>query len=189
MCPTSRSRFSTCTVPSPGDGSYASNCLAGPAFGGAGCAIHPPLSSRLGSSRRAGQIHEHLLRPDRPSDVGAADRPETARHAGRHADHLGRRIRSDPDVPGQRAARVETITSKDSRCGWPAAGFKPRHSHGATDELGYHAVEDVVHVRDLHATMLHLLGIDHRRFTYKFQGLDMRLTGVEPAHVVDEILT
>ncbi|MGI9471619.1 MAG: DUF1501 domain-containing protein, partial [Rubripirellula sp.] len=48
---------------------------------------------------------------------------------------------------------------------------------------------DVVHVRDLHATMLHLLGIDHRQFTYKFQGLDMKLTGVESAKVVREILT
>ena len=67
--------------------------------------------------------------------------------------------------------------------------MKGGHTHGATDELGYNAVEDVVHVRDLHATMLHLLGIDHQRFSYKFQGLDMRLTGVEPAHVVKEILT
>ena len=61
-------------------------------------------------------------------------------------------------------------------------------SHGATDDLGYHAVEDIVHVRDLHATMLHLLGIDHQRLRFKFQGLDMRLTGVEEAHVVSEIL-
>jgi hypothetical protein len=73
---------------------------------------------------------------------------------------------------------------------WLAGGgIKPGISYGATDELGYHAVQDVVHVRDLHATMLHLLGIDHRRFTYKFQGLDMRLTGVEDARVVKEILT
>lgn len=73
---------------------------------------------------------------------------------------------------------------------WMAGGgVKPGHSHGATDDLGYHAVDDVVHVRDLHATMLHLLGIDHRRFTYKFQGLDMKLTGVESAEVVRSILT
>jgi hypothetical protein len=45
-----------------------------------------------------------------------------------------------------------------------------------------------VHVRDLHATMLHLLGIDHRRFSVKFQGLDMRLTGVEPARPIQEIM-
>ena len=61
--------------------------------------------------------------------------------------------------------------------------------YGATDELGYHAVENPVPVRSLHATMLHLLGIDHHRFSTKFQGLDMRLTGVEPAHVLRDILT
>jgi hypothetical protein len=59
---------------------------------------------------------------------------------------------------------------------------------GATDELGYHSVENVVQIRDLHATMLHLLGIDSQRFSVKFQGLDMRLTGVEPSRVVREIL-
>ena len=66
-------------------------------------------------------------------------------------------------------------------------GVKPGCSHGATDELGYRAVEDVVHVNDLHATMLHLLGIDHKRLTVKFQGLDVRLTGVA-GHVVKKIL-
>ena len=59
---------------------------------------------------------------------------------------------------------------------------------GATDELGYNAVENVTHVRDLHATMLHLLGIDHRRLSVKFQGLDARLTGVEDAHILNPIL-
>ncbi|RPI89447.1 MAG: DUF1501 domain-containing protein, partial [Planctomycetaceae bacterium] len=54
--------------------------------------------------------------------------------------------------------------------------------------LGYHSVENPVHVRDLHATMLHLLGIDNQRFSRRVQGLDFRLTGVEPARVVREIL-
>ncbi len=67
-------------------------------------------------------------------------------------------------------------------------GIKPGSSYGETDELGYHAVKDVVHVRDLHATMLHMLGIDHSRFSVKFQGLDMKLTGVEPARVVHDVL-
>jgi hypothetical protein len=57
-------------------------------------------------------------------------------------------------------------------------GIKGGVTIGATDELGYSAVEDVVHVHDLHATMLHLLGIDHTRLTYKFQGRDYRLTDV-----------
>ena len=56
------------------------------------------------------------------------------------------------------------------------------------DELGYHAEKNIVHVRDLHATMLHQLGIDHERFSVKHQGLDMRLSGVEKARVVKDIL-
>lgn len=72
---------------------------------------------------------------------------------------------------------------------WMAGGgVKPGISYGATDELGYNAVENVVHVRDLHATMLHLLGIDYNRLSVKFQGLDMRLTGVEESRVVKDIL-
>jgi hypothetical protein len=62
---------------------------------------------------------------------------------------------------------------------WLAGGgIKPGISYGATDELGYNAVENVVSVHDLHATMLHLLGIDHLRLTYRFQGRDFRLTDV-----------
>jgi hypothetical protein len=73
---------------------------------------------------------------------------------------------------------------------WMAGGgVKSGVSYGETDELGYHASQNVVHVRDLHATMLHLLGIDHRQLTYRFQGLDMKLTGVEEARVVNEIIS
>jgi len=73
---------------------------------------------------------------------------------------------------------------------WMAGGgIRPGITYGQTDELGYNAIEDVVHIRDLHATMLHLLGIDHERFSVKHQGLDMRLTGVKPARVVRDILT
>jgi hypothetical protein len=68
-------------------------------------------------------------------------------------------------------------------------GFKPGFSFGATDEFGYKAVENRVSVHDVHATLLNQLGIDHNRFTYKFQGLDAKLTGVEGARVVNEILT
>ena len=74
---------------------------------------------------------------------------------------------------------------------WLAGGgIKGGITHGETDELGYYATKDRVHVRDLHATMLHLLGIDSKRFTYRFQGLDARLTGVEDeAHVIKSIVT
>jgi len=68
------------------------------------------------------------------------------------------------------------------------AGIKPGLVYGATDELGYAAVENVCTVHDLHATMLHQLGIDHDAFRVKFQGLDARLTGVEGAKVIKGIL-
>ena len=71
---------------------------------------------------------------------------------------------------------------------WMAGGgIQPGMSYGSTDELGYAAVEDIVHVNDLHATMLHLFGIDHRRLTYRFQGRDFRLTDVA-GEIIEPIL-
>jgi hypothetical protein len=66
-------------------------------------------------------------------------------------------------------------------------GIKPGITYGSTDELGYNAVENVVDVHDMHATLMHLLGIDHRRLTYRFQGRDFRLTDVS-GNVVRDIL-
>jgi uncharacterized protein (DUF1501 family) len=72
---------------------------------------------------------------------------------------------------------------------WMAGGgLKHGMTHGETDEFSYNIVSDPVHVRDFQATILHLFGIDHDRFTYKYQGLDQKLTGVEKAQVVKEIL-
>jgi uncharacterized protein (DUF1501 family) len=74
-------------------------------------------------------------------------------------------------------------------CMWMAGGgIKRGYVHGETDDFSYNIVRDPVHVNDLNATILHCLGIDHERFTFKFQGLDQRLTGVEPQHVVKELL-
>jgi hypothetical protein len=71
---------------------------------------------------------------------------------------------------------------------WLAGGgIKGGITYGSTDELGYNAVENIVEVHDLHATILHLLGIDHRRLTYRFQGRDFRLTDVS-GNVVQDIL-
>jgi uncharacterized protein DUF1501 len=72
---------------------------------------------------------------------------------------------------------------------WLAGGgIRGGMVHGATDDLGYAAVENVVTVHDLHATMLHQLGIDSDTFTVKFQGLDAKLTGVEGGNAIKEIL-
>ncbi len=72
---------------------------------------------------------------------------------------------------------------------WMAGGgVKGGVIHGETDDFSYNIVKDPVHIRDFHATVLHLLGFDHERFTFRHLGLDMRLTGVEPARVVKELL-
>ena len=77
------------------------------------------------------------------------------------------------------------------RCfsGWVAGGgIKGGMHYGKTDDCSYNVVENPVHTRDLHATMLHLLGVDHNRLVFPFQGLDQKLTGVEPSRVISEII-
>ncbi|WP_153556111.1 DUF1501 domain-containing protein [Roseimaritima sediminicola] len=72
---------------------------------------------------------------------------------------------------------------------WLAGGgVRPGVHHGATDELGFSAVEHPVQVRDLHATLLHLMGFDHTKLSFPLQGLEQRLTGVNEAHVVEPLV-
>ncbi len=74
-------------------------------------------------------------------------------------------------------------------CMWMAGGgIRGGVVHGATDDFSYNITENPCHVNDLNATILHCMGIDHERFSRRYQGLDQRLTGVEPQHVVQEIL-
>lgn len=72
---------------------------------------------------------------------------------------------------------------------WMAGGgAKGGAIYGETDDFSYNIVKDPLHIRDFHATVLHLLGFDHERFTFKYQGLEQKLTGVLPARVVPELL-
>jgi arylsulfatase A-like enzyme len=72
---------------------------------------------------------------------------------------------------------------------WMAGGgSKGGTIYGETDDFSYNIVKDPCHIHDFHATVLHLLGFDHEQFTFKYQGLDQRLTGVEPAHVIRELI-
>ncbi len=74
-------------------------------------------------------------------------------------------------------------------CMWLAgAGVRGGQAIGATDELGFNAALDRCHVSDLHATILHLMGFDHLRLTYLYQGLEQRLTGVRPRRVMEKVL-
>ena len=73
---------------------------------------------------------------------------------------------------------------------WMAgAGIKRGVVHGETDDFSYNVVKDPVHIRDINATILSLLGIDHERFSVKHQGLDQRLTGVEKAAPLRAIMS
>ena len=67
-------------------------------------------------------------------------------------------------------------------------GSKGGTIYGETDDFSYNIVKDPVHVHDFHATILRLLGYDSERFSYKYQGLDQRLTGVEPAHSIKALM-
>ena len=87
----------------------------------------------------------------------------------------------DPSMGRDHHGRAFTV--------WMAGGgIKPGIDFGATDDFCYNIIQDPVHLRDLHATILHTLGIDQGRFSHKFRGLNTRLTGVEEAHVVKQIL-
>jgi len=98
---------------------------------------------------------------------------------------FGRTPMAQGDVSTPKAGRDHHIRGFSM---WMAVGgIKGGISHGETDELGYYAVKDIVHVHDLHATMLHQLGIDHERLTYRYQGRDFRLTDVA-GKVVNQIL-
>ena len=72
---------------------------------------------------------------------------------------------------------------------WMAGGgIRKGYVHGETDDFCYNIVRDPVHINDLNATVLQCLGLDHERFTYRYQGLDQRLTSVQGARVVNELL-
>ena len=158
-------------------------------------ALRAALPPRLGPPRH-GQRRRHREPParavprDRPGRRRPGQGPEAARPARRHARGLGRRVRPHPDERGAATTRsswAATTTRTPSPCGWPAAASSPASPYGATDELGYNVVEDPVHVHDLHATILHLLGLDHTKLTYRFQGRDFRLTDVH-GNVVTKLL-
>ena len=98
-------------------------------------------------------------------------------------------------VWGTEFGRTPVAQGKDGRDHNPAgftiwlsgAGVKPGYSHGSTDDFGYYAQENKVHIHDLHATILHILGIDHLQLSYRYAGRDFRLTDVY-GEVVKEIL-
>jgi hypothetical protein len=171
-------------VKQPGDGSFASNCLLARRMLESGV--------RFVQLYHRGWDHHGDIEKKMPAAAKLTDRPAAAlikdlKQRGLLEDTLviwGGEFGRTP--MGQGSGRDHHIRAFSL---WMAgAGIKPGVVHGTTDELGYAAVKDVVHVRDLHATLLHQFGIDHARFSTKFQGLDYKLTGVEPAKAVRAIM-
>lgn len=172
----------------PGDGSYASNCLLARRLAERGV--------RFIQLYHRGWDHHGGLKKYMDICCGLTDKATWAlvndlKQRGMLEDTLiiwGGEFGRTPMFQGKGGAGRDHHIKGFSM--WMAGGgVKAGTSVGATDELGYNSVENIVNVRDLHATMLHLLGIDHHRFSVPFQGLDMRLTGVEEARVVKEALS
>ncbi|MFO0906889.1 MAG: DUF1501 domain-containing protein [Isosphaeraceae bacterium] len=172
-------------VKEPGDGTFASNCLLARRLAERGV--------RFIQLYHRGWDHHGDIAANLPVVAGETDRACAAlvkdlKARGMLDDTLviwGGEFGRTP--MGQGTGRDHHINSFSI---WMAGGgIKGGVTYGATDELGYRSVENVVSYHDLHATMLHLMGIEHTRFTHKFQGLDARLTGVEPCRVLKEILS
>ncbi len=171
----------------PGDGSYASNCLLARRLAERGV--------RFIHLYHRGWDHHGGLEKYMKICSGLTDRPTWAlvqdlKQRGMLDDTLviwGGEFGRTPMFQGKGGAGRDHHIKAFSM--WMAGGgVRAGTSFGSTDELGYNAVDDVVHVRDLHATMLHMLGINHMQFSVPYQGLDMRLTGVEPARVLHDVL-
>jgi hypothetical protein len=171
-------------VKTPGDGSFASNCLMARRLAERGVRMIQ-LYHRAWDHH--GDIEHAMPVAAREVDQACAGLVKDLDQRGMLDDTLviwGGEFGRTP--MGQGSGRDHHILGFSL---WMAGGgAKGGVTYGATDELGYKAVEDVVHVRDLHATILALCGIDHARLSFKFQGLDVRLTGVEPARVVKELV-
>ena len=168
----------------PGDGSFASNCLMARRLAERGV--------RFIQLYHRGWDHHGNLKKAMGVAAGHVDKASAAlindlKRRGMLEDTLiiwGGEFGRTPMAQG--SGRDHHI--KGYSMFMAGGGVKPGVTYGNTDEFGYNAQEDIVHVRDLHATMLHQLGIDHQRLTFKHQGLDAKLTGVDHAKVIKKIL-
>jgi len=171
-------------VKQPGDGSFASNCLLARRLAERGVRFIQ-LYHRAWDHH--GDIEKNMPIAARETDQASAALVMDLKQRGMLDDTLviwGGEFGRTP--MGQGTGRDHHINAFSL---WMAGGgVRGGITHGATDELGYRAVENVVTTHDFHATLLHLCGIDADRFSRKFQGLDVRLIGVEPANVVKAIL-
>ncbi|MCG8600549.1 MAG: DUF1501 domain-containing protein [Verrucomicrobiales bacterium] len=167
----------------PGDGSYAANCLLARRLAERGVRF---IQLYHRGWDHHGGIKGGFEKTAKLVDQGTAALIRDLKDRGMLEDTLiifGGEFGRTPMAQG--SGRDHHINAFSMfLCG---GGIQGGVTHGATDELGYAAVENPVHVHDLHATMLHLLGIDHKRLTFRFQGRDFRLTDVF-GHLIKPVL-
>jgi hypothetical protein len=172
----------------PGDGSFASNCLLARRLAERGVRFiqlyHRDWDHHDG-------LRNYLPQNALETDRGCAALVKDLKQRGLldetlvvWAGEFGR----TPMAQTNKGAPGRDHHNKGFSIWLAGGGIKRGLTFGATDDLGYRAIENPVTVVDLHATMLHLLGLDHKRLSIKFQGLDIRLTGVEAAQPIKSIL-
>lgn len=172
----------------PGDGSFASNCLLARRLAERG--------TRFIQLYHRDWDHHSLLRQELPMRAKEVDQACAAlikdlKQRGMFDDTLivwSGEFGRTPMAQGNKGPVGRDHHNKAMSIWLAGAGIQRGIVHGSTDELGYAAAENVCTVHDLHATMLHQLGIRHDAFTFKFQGLDAKLTGVEGGKVIKNIL-
>ena len=172
----------------PGDGSFASNCLLARRLAEKGVRFiqlyHRDWDHHNG-------IREGITQKALETDRACAALITDLKRRGLLQDTLvvwSGEFGRTPMAQSNKGSAGRDHHNKAFSIWLAGAGIRPGITHGGTDELGYASVDKVVSVHDLHATMLNQLGIDHQAFTYKFQGLDARLSGVEGASIIRDIL-
>ncbi len=166
------------------DGSFASNCLLARRLAERGVRFiqiyHRDWDHHAG-------VKEHVQGAASEVDRGAAALVTDLKQRGMLDDTIvvfGSEFGRSPMAQGDGRDHHRAAFTM-----WFAGGgIKPGFSLGATDEFGYHAVENRVSVHDVHATLLHLMGLNHAQLSFKYQGAETRLTGVGPCRVINEML-
>ena len=183
-----------CTARSRARPSFANNCLLARRLVERGVRLVAALRRRLGPSRRPGQPAAGQVPRRRPGRWRRWSRDLKQR--GLLDDTLviwGGEFGRTPLRQGIAGDGTATKPGRDhhkdafTHAGWPAAASSAASAYGETDDLGFSLVENPVHVHDLNATVLHLLGLDHERLTFKYQGREFRLTDVH-GHVVRDLI-
>jgi len=172
----------------PGDGSFASNCLLARRLAERGVRF---IQLYHRDWDHHNDVKNSIVQKAKETDQACAALVRDLQERGMLDDTLvvwtGEFGRT-PMAQSNKGAVGRDHHNKGFSMWLAGAGVRKGLTYGATDELGYAAVDKVMTVHDLHATMLNRLGIVHDRFTYKFQGLDAKLTGVEGGNVVKDIL-